>query len=92
MEIVNIHDAKTRLSALIAGAVAGRPFVIAKAGRPLVKVEALDGVAPPRRSRLGGMRGQMTIPEDFDTLGQAEIEAMFYGPDFFARFDEPPAR
>ena len=79
MEIVNIHDAKTRLSALIAGAVAGRPFIIAKAGKPLVKVEALNGVAPPRRSRLGGWRDMPPIPEDFDTLGQAEIEAMFYG-------------
>lgn len=79
MEIVNIHDAKTRLSALIAAAVAGKPFIIAKAGKPLVKVEALEGIAPERRSRLGGWPDMPPIPDDFDTLGQTEIEQMFYG-------------
>ncbi len=91
MEIVNIHDAKTRLSALIAAAVKGKPFIIAKAGKPLVKVEALEP-EPPRRSRLGGMRGQLSIPEDFDTMFQDEIEEMFYGPEGFRRSGETPAR
>jgi antitoxin (DNA-binding transcriptional repressor) of toxin-antitoxin stability system len=79
VEIVNIHDAKTRLSALIAAAVNGKPFIIAKAGKPLVKVEALEGVAPPRKSRLGGLRGELKVPDDFDRMCQAEIEEMFYG-------------
>lgn len=91
MEIVNIHDAKTRLSALIAAAVKGKPFVIAKAGKPLVKVEALEP-APAHRSRLGGMRGKLSIPDDFDTMGQEEIEAMFYGPEGFWWPGETPAR
>lgn len=81
MEIVNIHDAKTRLSKLIADAVNGKPFIIAKAGRPLVKVEALTDPAAPRKSRLGGLRGKMKIPDDFDTMFQGEIEEMFYGKD-----------
>jgi prevent-host-death family protein len=92
MEIVNIHDAKTRLSALIAAAVAGRPFIIAKAGKPLVKVEALAPADAPRRSRLGGMRGELTIPDDFDTMFDAEIEEMFYGPEGFGPLDETPPR
>ena len=51
MLTVNMHDAKTRLSELVARAVAGEPFVIARAGKPLVKVEALAAEAqqPPRR-------------------------------------------
>lgn len=52
MKQVNIHDAKTQLSRLIAEAVEGRPFVIAKAGRPLVEVRALPAPAGPER-RIG---------------------------------------
>lgn len=81
MEIVNIHDAKTRLSKLIAGAVAGKSFIIAKAGKPLVKVEALEEVAMPRKSRLGGWPDMPPVPDDFDLMFQAEIEEMFYGND-----------
>ena len=46
MKQVNIHDAKTQLSRLVAEAVEGRPFVIARAGKPLVEVRAL----PPSSS------------------------------------------
>lgn len=77
MLTVNIHEAKTQLSRLIDRAVKGEPFVIAKAGKPLVKVTALDAPAIPRR--LGFMAGQIAVPEDFDRMGQAEIEAMFGG-------------
>ena len=41
MRTFNIHEAKTQLSRLIDLAVKGEPFIIAKAGRPLVKVQAL---------------------------------------------------
>jgi prevent-host-death family protein len=37
MQTVNIHEAKTNLSRLIDKAVKGEPFIIAKAGKPLVK-------------------------------------------------------
>jgi prevent-host-death family protein len=92
MEIVNIHDAKTRLSALIAAAVNGKPFIIAKAGKPMVKVEAVEGAVAPRRSRLGGMRGQLRVPDDFNTMFEKEIEEMFYGPAGFGSPDDDPAR
>ncbi|MCY4531763.1 MAG: type II toxin-antitoxin system prevent-host-death family antitoxin, partial [Gammaproteobacteria bacterium] len=42
MEKVNMHQAKTHLSRLVEKAVQGEPFIIAKAGKPLVKVVALD--------------------------------------------------
>ena len=72
---VNIHDAKTHLSRLVDRAAKGEPFIIAKAGKPLVKVVPLD--QPASVKRLGFMSGQFSVPDDFDTLGQAEIEAMF---------------
>ena len=58
---------------------AGEPFIIARAGKPLVKVVAVDAPAVGTTSRLGFMAGQVTIPEDFDRIGAAEIEAMFDG-------------
>ena len=79
MRIVNIHEAKTHLSRLVDLAAKGEPFIIAKAGKPLVKVVPIDAPAAPRR--LGFMRGQFTVPDDFDTMYQEEIEKMFYGDD-----------
>jgi len=77
MRTVNIHEAKTHLSRLVDAAAKGEPFIIAKAGKPLVKVVPVDAPAAPRR--LGFMRGQFTVPDDFDTMVQDEIEKMFYG-------------
>lgn len=81
METVNIHQAKTHLSRLIDKAVNGEPFIIAKAGKPLVKVTAIEAVPADTSRRFGFMRGQIKVPDDFDTMGQEEIEAMFYGDD-----------
>jgi prevent-host-death family protein len=78
MKTVNIHEAKTHLSRLIQEAVDGEEFVIAKAGRPMVKVTAIAEAAPPGR-RLGSMRGQIIVPADFDTMDQDEIIALFEG-------------
>jgi prevent-host-death family protein len=77
MRTVNIHEAKTQLSRLVDQAAKGEPFVIAKAGKPLVKVVPVD--APAQARRIGFMEGQCEIPEDFDRMFEAEIEAMFAG-------------
>ena len=77
METINIHEAKTHLSRLVEKAAKGEPFIIAKAGKPLVKVVPVDAPAAPRR--LGFMRGAFTVPDDFDTMDQEEIEKLFYG-------------
>ncbi len=77
MRTVNIHEAKTHLSKLVDAAAKGEPFVIAKAGKPLVKVVPIDAPTAPRR--LGFMRGEFTVPDDFDTMFQEEIERLFYG-------------
>jgi prevent-host-death family protein len=79
MKTVNIHAAKTQLSKLVEEAAKGEPFVIAKAGKPMVKVVALDDAPTQPMRRLGFMKGQIKVPDDFDTMMQKEIEEMFYG-------------
>ncbi len=81
MKSVNIHEAKTHLSKLIAKAVGGEPFIIAKAGKLMVRVVAIDAPEPKKMRRLGFMEGQFQVPGDFDTTFQKEIEEMFYGSD-----------
>jgi prevent-host-death family protein len=77
MRTVNIHEAKTHLSRLVERAAKGEPFVIAKAGRPLVKVVALDAPSKSQARRLGFMTGQIAVPDDFDRMGGAEIARLF---------------
>ena len=79
MRTVNIHEAKTQLSRLIELAVRGEPFIIAKAGKPLVKVTALDVPVGEQIRRLGFMAGQITVPGDFDRMGGEEIAELFTG-------------
>ena len=75
MNRVNIHEAKTHLSRLVDRAARGESFVIAKAGKPLVKVSPLDAPAHPQR--LGFLKGEIDVPPDFDHMGESEIAALF---------------
>ncbi len=77
MRCVNIHEAKTHLSRLVDSAAKGEPFIIAKAGKPLVKVTALDAPAPGKTRRLGFMTGHIDVPDDFDRMGNDRIERLF---------------
>lgn len=79
MKTYNIHDAKTQLSRLVDLATKGQPFVIAKAGRPMVKVIALTAPEPHTVKRIGFLAGQITVPDDFDRMGEKEIQSMFEG-------------
>lgn len=81
MQTVNIHQAKTQLSKLVDQAAKGEPFIIAKAGKPLVKVVPLEAEAPAsgRQSKRFGFMPGIQIPDDFDTMLQDEIESMFHG-------------
>ena len=79
MHTVNIHEAKTHLSRLVEEAVKGESFIIAKAGKPLVKVTALDAPTAGQVRRVGFMVGEITVPDDFDRMGGAEIEHLFGG-------------
>jgi prevent-host-death family protein len=75
MLTVNIHEAKTHLSKLVDRAASGETVVIARAGKPLVRVSALDAPAEPRR--LGFLAGEIEVPDDFDDMGAEEIAALF---------------
>jgi prevent-host-death family protein len=77
MKTYNIHEAKTHLSRLIERAAGGEPFVIAKAGKPLVKVVPLGAAEKPKPRRLGFLAGQIKVPADFDEMGAKEIAEMF---------------
>ena len=60
-------------------AARGEGFVIAKAGKPMVKVVPLDAPEPAQRSRLGILKGVVQVPDDFDRMGHEAIEALFGG-------------
>lgn len=77
MRIVTIHEAKTHLARLVAAAADGQPFVIARAGTPLVKVMAVDAPAPGPKRRVGFMEGRISTPDHFDRLGAEEIAELF---------------
>ncbi len=79
MPTVNIHEAKTHLSRLIEVAAAGETVIIAKSGKPLVKLTALDAPTGAAKRRLGFLAGQYLVPDDFDTMGAREIELLFGG-------------
>jgi prevent-host-death family protein len=77
MKTVNIHEAKTKLSKLVEEASRGEPFVIAKAGKPVVKVTALSAPTGADVRRLGFMAGGISVPDDFDRMGSEEIQRIF---------------
>ncbi len=74
MKTVNMHEAKTNLSKLVAAAAKGEAFIIARAGKPLVKVEP---IAPEDPRRLGFLIGKGVVPDDFDRMGAEEIAKAF---------------
>jgi antitoxin (DNA-binding transcriptional repressor) of toxin-antitoxin stability system len=51
--------------------------VIAKAGKPVVRVVRVDAPAGGRMQRLGFLRGAFTVPDDFDRMGEDEVAALF---------------
>ena len=70
MKTVNIHEAKTQLSKLIEKASKGESFIIAKAGKPVVRVTALSAPTAAQVRRLGFMAGQISVPDDFDRMAR----------------------
>ena len=78
MRVVNVHHAKTHLSRLLREVADGDPFIIARAGKPVAKVTAVDSPGAPK-SRIGFIKGEMAIPDDFDRMAAEEIEKLFYG-------------
>lgn len=68
MEIFDMREAGSRLSQLVEKAANGEPFIIARAGKPLVRVSAIDAPEPGNSKRLGFLKGQIVVPDDFDDM------------------------
>jgi prevent-host-death family protein len=68
----NIHEAKTHVSRLLDRAGKGEPFIIAKAGKPLVKVVPLETPEGSPASPARFMAGQIAVPDDFDRMGEGQ--------------------
>jgi len=89
MKIVNIHEAKTHLSRLVDAASRGEPFIIAKSGKPLVKVVMIEGHSP---KRLGFLAGKGRVPDDFDAMAVEYIADAFAGKGVSFKTDDGPPR
>jgi len=80
-KIVNMHEAKTTLSRLVADAVAGDEVILAKAGKPLVKLVPVEAKKKPRK--LGIWKGKVKLADDFDAPLPDDLLDLFYnGPIF----------
>jgi prevent-host-death family protein len=79
MLAVNIHEAKTHLSRLVEDAAHGKAFIIAKAGKPMVKVIPFSAEEQGSRQRLGFMSGEISVPDDFDSMDTGSVTALFEG-------------
>ncbi|MEQ1636603.1 MAG: type II toxin-antitoxin system prevent-host-death family antitoxin [Methylococcales bacterium] len=79
MRTINIHEAKTHLSKLVELAAEGEAFIIAKSGKPMVKVIPLDQTEQQNPQRLGFMQGEFLVPDNFDQMGSGEIIELFLG-------------
>ncbi|MCY4600871.1 MAG: type II toxin-antitoxin system prevent-host-death family antitoxin [Acidobacteria bacterium] len=78
MRTVNMREAKTHLSRLVRAAANGEPFIIARAGKPLVRVTAIEAPVS-RKRRTGFLAGQIAVPRDFDRMGSGTIQRLFGG-------------
>ena len=75
MKTFNLHAAKTHLSRLVDDAVNGREIVIAKAGKPLVRLVPV--AAKRRRTGFGADKGKIRISADFDAPLPADLLRAF---------------
>jgi prevent-host-death family protein len=73
---VNIHEAKTHLSKLLERVALGEEVVIAKAGKPVAKLVAIEPEKPS--FKFGSAKGQFVVPDDFNDPLPKEIEDLFY--------------
>lgn len=75
MQKINIHQAKTQLSKLVEEAAKGEEIIIAKAGKPIAKLVALEKKNQHPR-KPGALKGQIQISDDFDApMGEEELAA-----------------
>lgn len=74
---INIHEAKTHLSRLAEEVAAGEEIIVAKAGRPVMRLVPLK--TEPRRRSFGALKGKVHIADDFDAPLPDELLDLFEG-------------
>jgi prevent-host-death family protein len=90
MRTINIREVKTHLSRLVDRAAKGESFIIAKAGKPLVKVTPLVAPKPTEVKQVGFLEGKFSIPEDFDGKGEPKYLAFeFTQPNALTGYSGP---
>ena len=73
MVIVNVHQAKTQLSRLLAQVEAGEEVVVARRGKPVARLVAFE---PRGERRPDALKGKVTIPDSFfDPLPEEELKS-----------------
>lgn len=77
MRTVNMHEAKSQLSALVEAANAGEEVVIARAGMPVARLVPYRATSEPRRP--GGWEGNVWISDDFDAPLPDDLRRLFGG-------------
>jgi prevent-host-death family protein len=79
MEMLNLHHAKAQLSRLVEQALAGEEVIIAKAGKPMVRLVPCEGTEAPRP--LGLMKGKIWLADDFDSdvMSEEELKNWYEG-------------
>jgi prevent-host-death family protein len=77
MKALNVHEAKTGFSRLLARVERGEEIVIARAGKPVAKLVAFDPVAGA--PMLGADKGSFVVPEDFNAPLPEDLLAAFEG-------------
>ncbi len=75
MKIYSVTDAKAKFSQVVETVLQGEEVIVTKMGKPAVKISAYEPITANKR--LGLMKGQATIPDDFSEWG--EEEAKFLG-------------
>ena len=74
--LVNVRDAKTHFSKLLARVMRGEEIVIAKAGKPVARLIPERPPSPVRRAP-GIDKGQLKIADDFDKMSKSELDAWY---------------
>jgi prevent-host-death family protein len=77
MKTVNIHEAKTHLSRLAEEVAGGEEIIVAKAGRPMMKLVPIE--KKPKQRKIGMLKGKMRIAKDFDAPLPDELLNAFEG-------------
>ena len=79
MRTVNMHDAKTNFSRLVAAAEAGESIIIAKAGHPVAKLTSLSATEVLTQQRIGFLSAGITFSDNLDEMAADEIATLFAG-------------